>query len=300
MENFLITISLLLLGMVLKRLPSFPAETGNVLNMFVIYISLPALVLLKIPELVFSRSILTPALLPWGMLFFSALLIGLLARLAHWDRGTTGCLLLLIPLGNTSFLGIPMVQAFFGAQAIPYALIYDQLGSFLALATYGSLILALYGGAAVQPNIMEVVKKVIFFPPFMALLLALLWRPFSYPAAMMAILRILAATLVPVVMIAVGFQLSLRLPRKVMVPLGVGLTIKLLIAPFTALLVIRLLGLSGEASQVAIFEAGMPPMVSAGALAILANLSPHLTAALVGVGIVLSFATLPLLYQFLV
>ncbi len=51
--------------------------------------------------------------------------------------------------------------------------------------------------------------------------------------------------------------------------------------------------------QVSIFEAGMPPMVSAGVLAILANLSPALTAALVGIGIVLSFATLPILYQML-
>ncbi len=58
-------------------------------------------------------------------------------------------------------------------------------------------------------------------------------------------------------------------------------------------------GLSGEAVQLSIFESGMPPMVSAGALAILANLSPKLAAALVGIGIVLSFVTLPLLYQML-
>jgi hypothetical protein len=40
-------------------------------------------------------------------------------------------------------------------------------------------------------------------------------------------------------------------------------------------------------------------MVSAGAVAIMANLSPTLTAALVGAGILLSFATLPLLFQLL-
>lgn len=40
-------------------------------------------------------------------------------------------------------------------------------------------------------------------------------------------------------------------------------------------------------------------MVSAGALAILADLSPPLTTALVGSGIIVSFVTLPLLYQVL-
>ena len=299
MENFIITITFLLIGVALKRLPDFPDETGNTLNLFVIYISLPALVLLKIPELVFSKSLLIPTLMPWGMLFFSSALVWILSRLLKWDRATTGCLLLLIPLGNTSFLGIPMVRAFFGDQAIPYALIYDQLGSFLALATYGSLILAFYGTAESKPTIGSVIKKVISFPPFIALAFAFAIRGTPYPSIAVDLLRILASTLVPLVMIAVGFQLRLQLNRKLTSQLSIGLSIKLIIAPLAAILLCKMFGLSGEAVQVSIFEAGMPPMVSAGALAILAKLSPALTAALVGIGIVLSFATLPVLYQLL-
>jgi predicted permease len=299
MENFIITITFLLIGVALKRLPDFPDETGNTLNLFVIYISLPALVLLKIPELVFSKSLLIPTLMPWGMLFFSSALVWILSRLLKWDRATTGCLLLLIPLGNTSFLGIPMVRAFFGDQAIPYALIYDQLGSFLALATYGSLILAFYGTAESKPTIESAIKKVISFPPFIALVFAFAIRGIPYPTIAVDLLRILASTLVPLVMIAVGFQLRLQLNRKLTSQLSIGLSIKLIIAPLAAILLCKMFGLRGEAVQVSIFEAGMPPMVSAGALAILAKLSPALTAALVGIGIVLSFATLPVLYQLL-
>jgi len=299
MENFIITITFLLIGVALKRLPDFPDETGNTLNLFVIYISLPALVLLKIPELVFSKSLLIPTLMPWGMLFFSSALVWILSRLLKWDRATTGCLLLLIPLGNTSFLGIPMVRAFFGDQAIPYALIYDQLGSFLALATYGALILAFYGTAESKPTIGSVIKKVISFPPFIALVFAFAIRGIPYPSIAVDLLRILASTLVPLVMIAVGFQLRLQLNRKLTSQLSIGLSIKLIIAPLAAILLCKMFGLRGEAVQVSIFEAGMPPMVSAGALAILAKLSPALTAALVGIGIVLSFATLPVLYQLL-
>jgi len=285
--------------MTLKRIPDFSDETGNVLNLFVIYISLPALVLLKIPELTFSKNLLVPALMPWGMLLFSCALILILSRLLKWERATTGCLLLLIPLGNTSFLGIPMVKAFFGDQAIPYALLYDQLGSFLALATYGSLILALYGTGESNPTIESVAKKVISFPPFIALILAFILKAFPYPPLAVSLLKILASTLVPLVMIAVGFQLTLQLDRKMISQLCIGLSIKLVAAPVTALFICKTVGLEGEAVQVSIFEAGMPPMVSAGALAILANLSPALTAALVGIGIVLSFATLPMLYQLL-
>lgn len=299
MEIFVATITFLLIGIVLKRIPYISPETGNVLNNFVIYISLPALVLLRIPELTFTKELLVLAFMPWGMLLFSCALILILARLLRWERGATGCLLLLIPLGNTSFLGIPMVKAFFGEQAIPYALLYDQLGSFPALATYGSLILAIYGTRERNQTMESVVKKIIAFPPFIALIVAFITKSFPYPPIAVNILKILASTLVPLVMIAVGFQLTLQLDRKVMSQLCIGLSIKLIVAPAAALFFCKMVGLKGEAVQVSIFEAGMPPMVSAGALAILAGLSPGLASVLVGIGIVLSFATLPILCQML-
>lgn len=299
MENFIITITYLVIGIIIKRIPRFHEETGNVLSLFVIYVSLPALVLLKVPELSLSRQLFVPALMPWIMLVLSAVLILFLSRILKWERQITGCLLLMVPLGNTSFLGIPMVKAFFGDHAIPYALLYDQLGSFLALATYGSLILAIYGREETKPTVRDVGIKIVTFPPFLFLILAFLLKGVSYPAVLNNILTVLSGTLVPLVMIAVGYQLTLRLSKESTTPLCIGLSIKLLAAPLCALLLCKFAGLKGEAVQVAIFEAGMPPMVSAGALAILAGLAPALTAALVGLGIFLSFATLPFIFQLL-
>ena len=299
MENFVATLAYLLIGMGLRRAPGFHRDTGLVLNAFVIHISLPAMILLRVPKLAFSSDLLILALMPWGMLAVSWALVVAASRLFAWDRPTTGCLLLLAPLANASFFGIPMVRAFFGDHAIPYALFYDQFGSFLALATYGSLILALYGTGAAKPTVTTVVKKIAVFPPFLALLCALLLHGVTFPALAQPLLETLAATLVPVVMIAVGFQLTLRLSRAVLGQLSVGLAIKLVAAPLTAFLACRLLGLGGETVQVAILEAGMPPMVAAGGLAIMVNLSPQLAAAMVGVGVLLSFVTLPLLYQLL-
>jgi predicted permease len=299
MENFIITMTYLLIGVLIRRLPRFHQETGNVLNMFVIYVSLPAVVLLKIPELTYSRELLTPTLMPWAMLLISSLTVLLLARIFRWSRPITGCLLLLVPLGNTSFLGIPMVKAFFGDQAISYALLYDQLGSFLALATYGSVVIAIYGGSAGKPTLRDVVMKIVTFPPFISLVLAFSLKSLIYPPVVVTILKSLGGTLVPVVMIAVGYQLTIRISKEALGPLGFGLALKLVAAPLTAILICRFLGLEGEAADVSVFEAGMPPMVSAGALAILAGLSPALTAALVGLGIILSFVTLPVLYYLL-
>ncbi|HIJ78949.1 MAG: AEC family transporter [Desulfobulbaceae bacterium] len=299
MENFILTFSFLLIGMGLRRIPQFPENSAQALNLFVIYVSLPALVLLKIPGLVFSSKLMVPILMPWLMLAATAAIILLLARLLGWRKEIVGALLLLVPLGNTSFLGIPMVKAFFGEQGIPFAVLYDQLGSFLALATYGSVVLAVYGHQGAGPSAAPIIKRIATFPPFIALLIAfVVLRRFSLPDVAQVLLGDLAATLVPVVMIAVGFQISFRLKAEVVKPLVVGLVVKLCVAPLLALLFCRFFELDSLAARVAVFEAGMPPMVSAGAMAIIAGLSPELTAALVGGGIILSFVTLPILFQF--
>lgn len=299
MDNLIVTIACLFIGLGIRHLPDFSNQTGNVLNVFVIYISLPALVLLNIPQLEVSAQLLVPSLMPWGMLVVSALLILALAKKFKWNRGTTGALLLVVPLGNTSFLGIPMTQAFFGDQAIPYAVLYDQLGSYLILATYGSVVIAFYGGGDATPSVKAIAKKVATFPPFIALLLAFALRTIHYPSVVSNLLEILAATLVPLVMIAVGFQLRLRLSKEVVSQMAIGLSVKLLVAPLVALTFCKIIGLEGEVVDVSILEAAMPPMVSAGALAILANMAPKLTAAMVGGGIALSFITVPLIYMIL-
>jgi predicted permease len=299
MENFFLIISFMLVGMGLRRIQKFPDNSAVVLNLFVIYVSLPAVVLLKVPELSFSRELLTPAIMPWVMLVLSVGILFALSKVFNWDRETLGALLLLVPLGNTSFLGIPMVQVFFGDEGIPYAVLYDQLGSFLALATYGSVVIAIYGKGNDKPTMNSMIKRVLTFPPFLSLLVALALRSVSLPDSFFLLLKPLAETLIPVVMIAVGFQLTLQLNSDVLKPMAAGLVVKLLLAPCLAFMLCRMLGLNSIAAQISVFEAGMPPMVSAGAMAIMAGLSPKLTAAMVGFGIFLSFATLPLLFKVL-
>jgi hypothetical protein len=103
-------------------------------------------------------------------------------------------------------------------------------------------------------------------------------------------------TIVPMVMTAIGFQLRFRLPRQMLAPLGYGLLIKLIAAPIIVLLFSRMLGITGQAVQVSIMEAGMPPMVTASAVAVIAGMETELAVALVSVGIILSFGTLPILH----
>lgn len=51
--------------------------------------------------------------------------------------------MLTVPLGNTGFVGIPLVEALLGKEAVAYAILYDQFGTFIALNTLGSFIAAI-------------------------------------------------------------------------------------------------------------------------------------------------------------
>jgi predicted permease len=229
------------------------------------------------------------------MLLISAAIILLLAKRCNWSRPTIGVLMLVVPLGNTSFMGVPMVNAFFGEAGIPHLILYDQIGTMLIFATYGSAILAYYSGEKSGAKIM--VRRALLFPPTLALVAGLLFRNVSYPEAMVDILQSLSGTLTPLVMTAIGFQMTLRLRPTTLGPLGTGLAIKLLVAPAFALLGCRLFGVESLAADIAIFEAGMPPMVTASALAAAAGMGVELAVALAGLGLVLAFVSLPLLYM---
>lgn len=296
MERILPFLIFLGTGLLLKRLPVFPADTDRSLNLYVIYIALPALIFLQVPVLHFSSQMLVTVIMPWMTLLVSALLTLFLCKLMRWSREISGALLLVVPLGNTSFLGIPMVEQFFGTHAVSYAILYDQFGSFLALSTYGTVILAIYGKSE-QNSLVEVLIKIITFPPFVALLIALILPVDSLLQSVRPMLTMAAGSLVPVVLVAIGFQMQLLLPRREIAPFTLGLLIRLLITPGLFILACRFLDLRGEAVQVSLFETAMPPMVTAGALASIAGLKPGLTSAMVGFGILFSFLTLPLIFQ---
>ncbi len=295
MENFVLIATFVLTGMLFRRLEAFPPETVRVLNMFALYVSLPAVILLKVPQISFSGNIAVPITIAWGALILSAAMVLAAARFFAWPRSAVGVLLLVVPLGNTSFMGVPIIQAFFGDTGIQHLIVYDQFGTMLIFATYGSLILALYGKEGVV-TVQAVARRVLLFPPSVALAVGLVLLPWKYPLLFEKVLMTTSSTLTPLVMTAIGFQLNFRLKPTLRAPLCLGLALKLILAPLVALLICRLFALRGLAVDVSIIEAGMPPMVTAGALAVVAGMDAELSAALVGLGLLLAFGTLPLFY----
>lgn len=276
-------------GWLCRRLNAFPEDGAEALNRFVLWICLPALVLARVPGLTLRPELLALALAPWVVSAVAAGLVLILARLFGWSRSVTGCLLLLAVLGNTSFLGFPLITALLGAERVQLAAVYDQFGTFLLVSSYGLFVLAIYGGQA-RPSMRTIALRVVAFPPFLALVIALALRS-SLPDPIRAVCEALAAPLLPLVAFALGLKLRLRLPAGRWSPLAAGLGIKLVAMPMAAWWLLAILPVSDTVRQVGVLEAAMPPMFTAAALAISAGIEPELSAALVGYGLILGLAS---------
>lgn len=289
---FLIALALLALGYALQRSRALPENAAQTLNTVVLYVCLPAAVLRYVPRLTWSPDLLAIAAVPWLLLPAIVFAVALCARLLRLRDDQRAVLLLTVALGNTSFLGYPLTRALIGEHALPYAVVYDQLGAFLMLSTFGLWVLARYDGDA-TPSARAMLARILRFPPLWALILGATAMPAQPPAWIDDALRMLADALLPLAMLTVGLSVRFAMPRDELAPLGAGLTLKLVAVPAAAFALAPWLGLHGEIARTTVFEAAMPPMITAGALAIAHNLAPRLAAAMVGYGLLLSLLTLP-------
>jgi len=293
-DNFVLIIGLIAIGSLMKKSDWFPANTNDVLNKIVLNISLPAIILLNIPKLIINSEVYYPVLIHWVSFVTHIIILVALWKVLKFKKSTFGALLIVSTLGNTAFLGIPMVKSLYGDAAVPFAVLYDQLGSGIGFILYGAFVLPWVTGGKLH-SWKEVFKKLLTFPPFLALIGGFLLMSVQLPTAATGLLNSLAATLIPCAMIAVGFQMKYRLPHTILWPVALGLSIKLLMIPLLMIYGAKFFGMNSLAANVAVLQSGMPPMITAGAMAITAKLEEDLVTALVGYGLIISFLTIPFL-----
>lgn len=300
MGNILLVIVCLLLGVLARQSGRFPEATPTVLSRVVIDLGLPALALLYVPRIVVDGSagaatILAAVTVPWLLFALALAVLWPLARSRGWSRGTLGALVLTTGLANTAFVGFPLVEALYGPRGLRTAIVFDQAGSFLVVSTAGIALAAACAGRA-RPSAGAFARRLVTFPPFLAFVFALVLHGVVFPPALVVVLEKLAALVVPLALLSVGYQL--RVDRRALARDGAkvaaALTVRLALAPLVVLIALRAAGLHDRAADVIVAESAMGPMITGAILAIEEDLDAPLATLIVGLGSPLSLVTVPL------
>lgn len=293
MAAIILIFGCLLMGVLLQFLPSFPAHGHKGLVAFLIHVSLPAVTLRYLPELSLSWELLFPAGMAWIGFLAGALVFSLLGKWMRWPAKTIGCLILVAGLGNTSFVGFPLIEALYGTEGLRYAVLCDQPGSFLVLSTLGIAAMGYFLTGSWKVS--SIGKELFRFPPFLAFLLALvlLLSGVGIADVLKTPLEVLGATLSPIALVAIGLQLQNPFTHSSeWSPLRWGLFHKLALAPALILLLyLYVADLPPIVANVSILEAAMPPMVTPAIIAMDKDLNPSLASLLIAIGIPIGIGT---------
>ena len=293
MTNFILIFVFLILGIVCQNIKGFPVNAYKLLNKIVIYICLPALALYYIPKIKWSTELLFPIGVAWIGFVVSYLFFSFLGKRFGWSKKLIGCLILTAGLGNTSFLGFPIIEALYGEEGLKTAILVDQPGSFVVLSTLGILVATVYSSG--NPNGFQIAKKIFLFPPFITFLIACLMNifQFDFQDYFQIALKTIGSGVTPLALLSVGLQLRFDRKSQHWRFLGLGLLYKLILTPaLIYVLYVVILQQHSQVIQVSVMESAMAPMITACILASTHGLKPRLSSMMIGFGIPLSFITL--------
>ena len=277
-----------------------PVQTRKVLTSMVYYLMLPALVLtvlwkaeLGAITLLIASSAAVAILLGMGLSALSC-------RACGANRAVTGAVILAAAFPNSTYLGLPVLEAAFGPWARGVAVQYDLFACTPILFTLGILISAHYGEASVKASGM--LGELLRIPALWAAIVAVILNLLDVPshAVLDGLLGLLERGVVPLMLFSLGLSLEWRrMHWKILPPVIPVVLVRLLIIPAVIVWFSSAVGLSGEWRAAVVLETAMPSMVLGIVFCDRYNLDVGLYAAAVTVTTALSLLTLPMWYEFM-
>ena len=289
MANFILIGLCIIAGILFRKSRTLPKDAHKGINAWIIYIALPAVSFKYLPHIVWTKDLLFPALAPICVWLLGWIFITFYAKFTHVSRATSGGLKLVSSLSNTSFIGFPLIIAYFSEKELAIAIICDQI-TFTLLSTIG-IIVAIRSSRKQKLSAKLVIKKVLTFPPLIGCVLALILPLYLNLSSLDTLFDKLAGTVGPLALFSIGLQLKFGGWFSEIKHISFALLYKLIFAPLFVLVIAMLLGMNGMITKITIFEMAMPTLLTAGVVADQYNLNPKVSNLVVGMGILLSFVT---------
>src|SRR5690606_24158373 len=291
MVNFVMIAFCIIAGMIFRKAKLIPQDAHKGINTWILYLALPAVSFKYIPKIEWSSQMLFPALSPILVWAGCWIFMEFYSRYKGYGQRSRSTLELAGGYSNTSFIGFPLIMAYYGEQDLSIAIICDQV-MFVLLSTVG-IISAIKGNRSDKEGIKAsvLVKRLLTFPPFIGCMGALILFNVTDLSIAEPFFDKLAATVGPLALFSVGLQLKFKGWKQEISQISMSMLYKLMIAPALVLIASILLGIKGDIARISVFEAAMPTLITSSIIAEQFRLNARLINLIIGVSILVGFIT---------
>lgn len=264
-QQLLVMLMLLLAGAVFGRAGVLREPFAGQLNSFVIRITFPALILASMDK-EFSTELLhnSLALIGISACCFLAVIIGLeiWSRVSKIEPHRLGLYQVLILLGNTAFMGYPVIQAIYGDTGVFYASMFNIWHNVLMFSYALGL---LQRGAKIQWS--KLLKNSGLIATFVGFVIFLC--PFTLPYVLHRPLEWVGDMTIPLCLLIVGSRMGCSRLRDLVRPRAIWLTslVRLVLFPLILIPLLTLLGLPENLIVIPTVVFSTPVALTVGALA---------------------------------
>lgn len=197
-------------------------------------------------------------------------------------------------MGIHSLLGFPIIVGIYDTSLIGKVVFYDALATALPFSLLAPFILSL--GSKQPISLFQNVKRILIFPPFIALILGFCAKVVELPDFVFGPIRALGGATTAVALFAIGLGLGFGAIKSAYKSATIVILCKTLVAPFLFIGILKFLNIEfSPDSIIVILESSMPTMALAGAMIIKAKLDSNLAVSSIAFGILFSFISVPLL-----
>ncbi|MCI3938717.1 AEC family transporter [Chryseobacterium aahli] len=282
--------------MILKETKSIHPDAHKGINTWILYLALPAVSFKYLPKVQWSLEMLFPIAATFLTTVFAFIFMKIYCKTKGYSERSRSTLELVSGYSNTSFIGFPLISAFYGESLLSIAIICDQT-MFFSLSTLGIITAIRGGGKSGEVSAKFIFRRLVTFPPLVGCIAALVLSPFIDFTFAEPLFDKLAATLSPLALFSVGLQLKFNGWKKLIPQMSASMFYKLILAPAISLGLVFLFGITGDIAKITIFESAMPTVITSSIIAEQFRLNTKLTNLTIGFSIILGFLTTAVWYQ---
>jgi hypothetical protein len=303
MEIMIIIVLLILTGYLSKYFGILKESDRLTLNNIVVHIAMPSTIFLTIMKNVSPADL--PQFLKLPVLIFLTFVICgfigyLIGRLLKLNKESLGGLILVCALGNTGFLGYPVIYGFYGTEGLTRAIFCD-IGSVFASLLFGTYVGLKFGN---ENSNNSIIYELLKFPPLITGILSIVLVFFgfnvdSFPGFIIKTLNYLSNATIPLIMLSLGLSLSPKSARFGAIYGVIASMVRMGIAPLLVFALSTIFLIDGLEKNVLILESAMPSAMMSLVFAVMYELDVKLVASACFITTVVSLFILPLIYSFL-